>query len=274
MTSARAANKSRDTNRQDSIPTSRLRGRPLLLLLDIDGTLAPIATLPSLAQVPDDTRRILATLTTTPEVYVVLVSGRGARDARAVVGVDRVWTIGNHGAETLSPNGDIEVDPDVARYAPTMAIMAARVSPLVATINGAMVENKTWTLSVHYRAANEEEVPRLRGIVETVASQLGLRVTAGKKLFEVRPPVPVDKGTAIARLIRNLGGLSTTASILYAGDDVTDEDGFRYLRSHYPNAVTIHVGDEEDTQAEFRVDSVNDIRELLASVLLEGERAR
>ena len=90
------------------IPAARLAGRPLLLLLDVDGTLAPIAPHPTLAHVPDNTRRLIAALAATPGVTVVLVSGRAAPDAKRLVGVERVWTVGNHGAEIIAPNGFLE----------------------------------------------------------------------------------------------------------------------------------------------------------------------
>ena len=67
------------------ISAARLHGRPLLLMLDVDGTLAPIVLRPSLAQVPEETRRVLASLVTRPGVFVVLVSGRAASDARRVI---------------------------------------------------------------------------------------------------------------------------------------------------------------------------------------------
>src|SRR4051812_26460108 len=111
---------SQEVDPENRIPRSRLTGRPLLLMLDVDGTLAPIAPRPSLARVPDDTRRVLASLATQPGVSVALVSGRAARDARNIVGVANLWTIGNHGAEVMDPTGHTTVDPGVARYAAAM----------------------------------------------------------------------------------------------------------------------------------------------------------
>jgi len=66
----------------DKLIAARLTGRPLILSFDVDGTLAPIVAHPSLAQVPEATRRIIASLVTRPGVIVILVSGRAASDAR------------------------------------------------------------------------------------------------------------------------------------------------------------------------------------------------
>ena len=266
MIPAPAAGGSREIEIDRLIPLGRLNGRPLLLLLDVDGTLAPIVPDPALARVPDETRRIIAALAARPDVHVVLVSGRAAHDARRVLGVERVWTVGNHGAEVMTPDGDVSVEPEVERYAEAVARTAHTLRRLLAPIGGVMLENKTWTLSVHYRRADEAVVPRLREVVESVATQNGLRVGEGKKILEIRPPVPVDKGTAIARVTRELGASGPDASVFFAGDDVTDEDAFQLLRSEYPRAVTVHVGDRPDTAAEFRFTSIDQVRAVLEYV--------
>jgi trehalose-phosphatase len=249
-----------------SIPDARLTGRPLLLMFDVDGTLAPLAPHPSLARVPDETRRLVAWMVTKPNVFVALVSGRAAHDARRLVGVERVWTIGNHGAELMAPNGDTEVDPDVASYAESIATAANALGPLLEPLRGVLLENKRWTLSVHFRMADEGILLPLRATVDGVVAQNGLRVTEGKKVLEIRPPVPIDKGTAVYRLARDLGALADGASLVFAGDDLTDEDAFRRLRAQHPKAVTIHVGDQADTAAEFVVPDPDDVLELLRRI--------
>jgi trehalose 6-phosphate phosphatase len=250
----------------DKLIAARLTGRPLILSFDVDGTLAPIVAHPSLAQVPEATRRIIASLVTRPGVIVILISGRAASDARRVVGVERVWAVGNHGAEVIDPAGDATVDATVSRYAGAVARTAQTLEPLVASIRGVLLEDKTWTLSIHYRGADGDVVPRLRGIVESVAAARGLIVTEGKKVLEIRPPVGVNKGTAISRLVGDLGGFTHGASVLFAGDDITDEDAFRFLREHHPTAVTICIGDRVDTAAEFTFRDTDQLRALLERI--------
>ena len=250
----------------DKLILARLTGRPLVLSFDVDGTLAPIVAHPSLARVPEATRGIIASLVTTRGVIVILVSGRAASDAKRVVGVDHVWTVGNHGAEVIDPTGDTIVDAAVSGYTEAMARTAQTLEPLIAPIRGVLLENKRLTLSIHYRAADEGVVPRLRSIVEGVAAEQGLIVTEGKKVIEIRPPIGVNKGTAISRLIGDLGGFNRGASVLFAGDDVTDEDAFRFLREHHPAAITICIGDRSDTAAEFRFRDTERLRVLLERV--------
>jgi trehalose 6-phosphate phosphatase len=251
---------------ENSIPAARLAGRPLLLMLDVDGTLAPIAPRPSLAQVPDETRAVLASLATRPSITVVLVSGRAARDAQRVVGVDNLWTIGNHGAEVIDPRGDITVDAAVARYGDAIAREADTLGPTLAQLDGIILENKQWTLSIHYRLADDAVVPRLRTLVAEAAARNGLLVTQGKRVLEIRPPANVDKGTAIRRLAERLGAFAADASVLFAGDDVTDEDAFQMLRAEFPRAVTIHVGDNPNTAAEFTLATPEEMRALLERI--------
>jgi trehalose-phosphatase len=138
--------------------------------------------------VPADTRRVIAALAARPHVRIALVSGRSATDARRMVGVAKLWVVGNHGAETVGPDGETFVDPQVAPYGAAIAQASRRLSALVAPVPGVFVEDKRWTLSVHYRLADAGIVPRLKATVDTVAAQLRLKVMEGKMVFEVRAP--------------------------------------------------------------------------------------
>jgi trehalose-phosphatase len=243
----------------------RLGGTPLLVLLDLDGTLAPIAPRPDDVAVPDQTRRAVEQLTAKPGVHVAIVSGRGATDARRIVSLSDVWVIGNHGLEQIAPSGEIAVDPQVEPYGPALAAVARELAARLADIPGILVENKVWSLSVHYRLAEDAVVPRVKRIVEALVREHGLRLTEGKRVFEVRAPVRVDKGTAVLKLSLQLGALGDGASLLFAGDDITDEDAFRLLRMRASRAVTVRVNDDDrrPTAAEFSVGDTEGIRDLL-----------
>lgn len=247
----------------------RLAGVPCVVMLDVDGTLAPIAPRPEEAEVPPETRRVIAALATREGVHLVLVSGRAAADARRMVSVSNVWVIGNHGAEVIAPDGEQLVDPQVAPFQAPMARARRRLAALLSPVAGVIVEDKRWTLSIHYRLADPHVLPRLQGIVEGVARELGLRVHAGKMVFEIRPPVVVDKGTAVYALAQRLQALTEGATLLFVGDDRTDEDAFRLLRMRAPHALTVRVSDEPDahTLAEFLVPDPPAVRALLEELL-------
>jgi trehalose 6-phosphate phosphatase len=262
---------------------ARLDGKPLAVMLDVDGTLAPIASRPEEAAVPVETRRVVAALAALPGVRVALVSGRAAADARRMVGVANVWVIGNHGFEVVSPDGGELEQPELEPWRSAIARAARRIAPLVAPVPGVILEDKGWTLSVHYRLADPKVVPRLVESVERAAAPLGLRVSRGKMVVEVRPDVRVDKGTAVLRLAAELGALSRHDSgtladydeddaangaggaAVFIGDDQTDEDAFRALRSRSPRAVTIRVthGEAIATAAEFSVEDPAAVRNFL-----------
>lgn len=272
---------------------ARLEGSPLVVMLDVDGTLAPIAPRPGDAAVPLETRRVVAALASLPGLRVVLVSGRAAADARRMVGVANVWVIGNHGFEVLTPDGGEREQPELEPWRSAVARAARRITPLVAPVPGVLLEDKGWTLSVHYRLADPQVVPRLVETVTRAAEPLGLRVMHGKMLVEVRPAARVDKGTAVVRLATELGALHEReldeseedgevgrsgeggdgGSAVFVGDDRTDEDAFRALRTRSPRAVTVRVthGDAVATAAEFAVGDPADVRSFL-EWLLERRR--
>lgn len=248
----------------------RFARRPLLLLLDVDGTLSPIAPTPAEAFVPEATRLALAQLAAAPAVHVALVSGRSARDARRMVGVEGAWAVGNHGFERIDPAGTMEVDPVAAPWRDRVAAAAAAAAAVVAQHGGAMLEDKTWTLSVHYRQAPPDAAPAMRPALERIASDQGLVVTEGKMVLELRPPVRIDKGTACVALVAALLPAGN-GTVLYAGDDRTDEDAFRALRVARPDAITVRVapGTNEapiESAAEFVLPGVDAMGAFLASL--------
>ena len=246
----------------------RLSRSPLILMLDIDGTLAPLQLRPEDAYVPEPTRQAVVALADRPDVHVALVTGRAAADGRRLAGIDGAWIIGNHGIEAISPMGEAVVDESAAPYRDAIAVAVDELATLLGSIAGVRVEDKVWTLSVHYRLADADIEPRVRRTMDEVAHKHGLRLIRGKKIFELRPPIHVHKGTAVVELSRLLAGPDLAASLFYAGDDRTDEDAFRALRSTAPHAVTVRVGGPADDQtaataAEFMVPDEEALRGLL-----------
>ena len=253
----------------------RLARSPLLVAVDIDGTLAPIAPTPEAASVPPETRRILTTLAARPGVSLAFVTGRAASDGARLAGIPTSWIIGNHGMECIDPAGAVRVNPRVEPYAAKIAEAHEQLGALPGEVPGVILENKRWTLSVHYRLAARDNVPQVEAAVREIATQLSLRMTLAKEIYELRPPVAINKGTAIIELANLLGvfeGRSLRGSVLYAGDDSTDEDAFRLLRERSAESVTVHVGHgqygtDTATAAEYLVPDPPALRELLEWLL-------
>jgi trehalose-phosphatase len=243
----------------------RLDGKPLVVMLDVDGTLAPIAPRPEEARVPAETRAAVQRLASARDLHVALVSGRAADDATTLVGVENLWALGNHGIELRTPEGVVEADAAVRPFEQRIAQAARELEEIARDVDGVLVEDKRWTVSLHYRLAEDAKVPALLDRARVVAETAGLRVTEGKKVMEVRPPIAIDKGTASLQLASRLGAFAPGGACLFAGDDRTDEDAFRALREHSSEAVTIRIGVTE-TAAEFCVDDTDAFRDLLSAI--------
>jgi trehalose 6-phosphate phosphatase len=178
------------------------------ILLDVDGVLAPIVARPELSDVPEATKAELRRLVRR-YLLVAGVSGRAGEDARRLVGVDGVEVVGNHG---------LELDPAAASFRERLAAFRAAVA--------LPVEDKTLSLTYHYREAEDEAAAR--AALERVAGraeEVGLVPRWGRKVLEIRPPLEADKGRAVQALLARSG--ATRA--LYAGDDTTDLDAFAGL---------------------------------------------
>jgi trehalose 6-phosphate phosphatase len=205
-------------------PLASAPGRSAVIL-DVDGTLAPIVARPELAAVPEATRAELERLAGT-YLLVACVSGRAGSDARRLVGVEGIEYVGNHG---------LELDPRASELAGEIARFREAV--------GLPVEDKALSLSYHYREAADEE--RTRAELEAVAERAraeGLDARWGRKVLEIRPTVPADKGTAVQALLERSGARLG----LYAGDDTTDLDAFVGLVSAgLEHAVRVAVASEE-----------------------------
>jgi trehalose 6-phosphate phosphatase len=178
------------------------------LLLDVDGTLAPIVDRPEAAAVPEDTRTVLHGLAGR-YALVACVSGRTEEDARRVVGVDELVYVGEHG---------MGLDRRVDQWSEELDSLVEE--------SDWEPERKEYSAAFHYRTADDESaaVASLRK-VERRAVELGLRARWGRKVLEVLPPVDANKGTAVRALLSARG----LRRALYAGDDSTDLEAFRGL---------------------------------------------
>lgn len=194
------------------------------VVCDIDGTLAPIVSVPEDARVLPEALAALERLTL---VYalVACVTGRPAGEARRLVPIEAVAISGNHGLEVWR-DGDVHVAPQAAKYQQVIheALQLVRNDGILPEL-GCHVEDKGITFTIHYR--NSPRADHARRYLETqIAPKLeraGLAYNFGRKVLEVRPPVAVDKGAAVQRL----RGRRRILELLFVGDDRSDLDAFR-----------------------------------------------
>lgn len=239
------------------------------LVTDVDGTISPIVDEPDAAQVTPRARELLAALR--PHLALVAaVSGRAADDVRERVGVPGLVIVGNHGLETWA-DGAVQLAPEAAGYRP--ALEAARDALSAALLPGMQVEDKGATLSVHYRQADDPDAAETAydPIAQTVADRHGLRLFRGRMVFELRPPLEIDKGTAFRRLVQDYA----LSGAVYLGDDTTDADALRAARelrasgACYALALGVESGDTPESVREasdFLLPGVAGVEDFLGSL--------
>jgi trehalose 6-phosphate phosphatase len=195
------------------------------VLCDIDGTLAPIVARAEEARVPPEATRALAEIARRYRV-VACVSGRSASDARRLVGVGRIVYAGAHGAELLWPGQGAVALPEFERYAEPVHSFVGKSDGEALRALGVRVEDKGPIVALHWRGAPDEEQAhdRLRTVAGD-AELAGLSTHWGRKVLEVRPPVPITKARAVQELVRG----PEVRTALFGGDDTTDLDAFDAL---------------------------------------------
>jgi trehalose 6-phosphate phosphatase len=200
--------------------------REAAVLCDIDGTLAPIVERADDAKVSDGTARLLATIARRYGC-VACISGRRAAEARRLVGVGGITYAGSHGAEILWPGASRpEFSSDLAAWTERVRGFVRENDTRDLRIRRVRIEDKGPIAAFHWRGAPDEEAARERvGAIAEAAQEAGFHVHWGRKVLEVRPPVPIDKGQAVFALLNRY----PVSAALFGGDDVTDLDGFSAL---------------------------------------------
>ncbi len=238
----------------------------VLIACDFDGTLSPIVPHPRDAYILTECADALRQLTQQPGYAVAIVSGRALEDVRDRVGLPNAIYSGNHGIEIAAP-GLVFEDDAVERARLLMADLRRGLEPGISQINGAFVEDKGLSLSVHSRMTPDELEPKVQEIVHAVTANAvadgEITVVQGKKVLDIRPAAARDKGAALRFIMDTLLRMSETQFFpIYIGDDTTDEDAFREV--NLSGGLSILVGGpDRDTAATYRLDSPADVAEFL-----------
>jgi len=197
------------------------------VLCDIDGTLAPIVDRAEEATVPEGTSRLLGRIARRYRV-VACISGRGSAEARRIVGVGGIAYAGAHGAELLLPGqAQAELVPAFATWADRVRDFAFGKDSAQLRTMRVRIEDKGAIVAFHWRGARDEaaaltQIQAIAGEAESA----GFLTHWGRKVLEIRPPVPIDKGQAVRELLRQ----TPVRTAVFGGDDATDLDVFDVLR--------------------------------------------
>jgi trehalose 6-phosphate phosphatase len=229
---------------------ARFAASDVLVALDYDGTLAPIVSMPRKARMRPLTRQLLAAVA--KRYPCVVISGRSRDDVSARVSSAPVWHVaGNHG---LEPWGE------EASYAERVRGWVRKLHGLLEGVEGVAVEDKTYSVTVHYRGAKHKDRVR-RVVAQAVRSLRGARVVGGSEAINVMPRGAPHKGEALERARR----LLACDTAIYVGDDETDEDAFAAGRSD--RLLSVRIGNARRSCATYRLRDQREIDRFLRRLL-------
>lgn len=254
----------------DAALTAAATTERLIVALDFDGTASPLVPDPMAARAHPDVKAQVERLLALPDTVVAYVSGRSMHDLRVIAEHDDASPIvlaGSHGAQYWYPGvGDV----DHSGEAPAPGVREAlwqKAREVVAPFAGVEVEPKTFGMGVHSRRADPAvEAAAFAAVDELVAREFPhWRRRSGHRVLEFSSRAE-GKDTAV-RVLREK---FAPTSILFAGDDVTDEDAMRVLQ---PADLGVRVGPGESA-ATLRVENPQEMAQLLAQVANERAAGR
>lgn len=236
--------------------------RPLLLALDVDGTLAPIVDDPSRAAVPDEVARTLERIER-PGIVIALVTGRDPLQLASMIEMPSAWRVTEHGREIWAPGEETsDAPPITAKARDRLARFAEWARRL-----GAHIETKTASVVVHVRELASHDPAKAAAALEEARRRAlaeGFSVREGRAVVEVSLE-EADKGRALQKLADRIGA----ASVVYAGDDLTDYPAIRVASER---GLGIFVRSAERPDPPPGTSAVVDGPEAIAELLARLER--
>jgi trehalose 6-phosphate phosphatase len=248
-----------------------IAGSPhLFFFLDYDGTLTPIVARPGMARLSQKQREILLELSQQRNVRIGVISGRTLEDVKKCVGIPGIIYAGNHGLE-LERSKTKRVHPAAIAFRHVIRTLIPRLELAYAFLPEILIENKTFSVSVHFRQLSEDRIEFAKMILlrETgdLLSKSKIVLAEGKKVWEIRPPTEWNKGRTVLWLLGNLSGHGQRAALpVYIGDDVTDEDAFKAIGDR---GITIRVTEDpsEPSTAQYHLHSPDEVYDFFEKIL-------
>ena len=250
--------------------TTYQKGASVALLFDYDGTLAPIAPHPWLAEMPADTRGILKQLSRRPRLSIGVLSGRALDELIQMVGLADLYYCGTSGLE-LDLRGKRVLPPESDQIGALMENLARALHNVAAGALGAWVESKPLGLTVHYRDVEPALIPafreRINFIIHTARDKV--RAVPGRAAIEVTPNIGWTKGSAVRSILEHIG---PNTFPLYAGDSGNDAAGMDAVRSL--GGITLGIGMQAPASACRCLAGPAELAALLQNFLEDLERQR
>lgn len=247
---------------ENNVKTRLATKKRILLLLDFDGTLAPIVSTPEKARLPKPTLARLTKLKKSARFRIAVISGRSLEDLKKKVRINGIFYAGNHGLEIRGP-GLLFQEPKAFALKSVVQHVFKDLKKKFPRIPGFLLENKGLTLSLHYRKISKRHLLTFNHnlhLWQTETRHLPLRWLKGHKVWELRSNVGWDKGKAALFLSRRLRCFPVAI-----GDDRTDEDMFRAIGK---NGISIRVGRFRSSHAHYFLKNQTDVQRFLGWIQL------
>lgn len=232
----------------------RLQAKNSLIGLDFDGTLSPIVTRAHHAKLPAGTLDLLQCIHRLAPIAIV--SGRSRRDLAPRLGFRPRYVIGNHGLEApWNTTGEKRAAQTVRAWIEQMDWSRFEHD------RGISLENKTYSLSLHYRRAKHPVVAARELMKAARKLSPAPRLIPGKYVINLTAPRTPDKGGAMVKAMAH----AKRRTAIFVGDDDTDEDVFRL---EHPSIIGVRVGRRADSKAEFYLKNQSEVPRLLREIVL------
>lgn len=242
-----------------------IRRKPFGLITDIDGTISRTTPNLLMAKITKANRLCLSALAN-KLALVSVISGRQSQKVKDMVNIDSVVCIGHYGMERWEGNAPV-LHPDAQPFVPYVRALVKELEALK-SIEGILIQDKWAAISIIYRQSPDIELARnaILGLLQNSPNAQKLRIIVEKKVFGIVPPIDVNKGTAVANLIKQYqlrGGL-------FLGDDSADIPAFRAIHKNTRNyrglAIAVICEDtppEVIAEADFTLNGVEETEILL-----------
>ncbi|MDZ4678528.1 MAG: trehalose-phosphatase [Oligoflexia bacterium] len=223
-----------------------------LIGFDFDGTLVSIVSDPKKVVVKKQVLNLLKQLSL--KKSVAIISGRKRSDVIKFIPIKKIQVLGNHGIEGSKIN--LKTKNNIFNQ---VAKWNEKLKPQVLKYSGVNIENKKYSLSIHYRHAINRSKTRAQLLEIIKKLEIRARVIDGIFVLNLLPLKSGNKGEALKKLIKK----SVCTTSLYIGDDITDEDAFKLSSNR---VLTVRVGVSKKTKAQFHLKQQSEILKLLKTL--------
>ncbi|MFH1460056.1 MAG: trehalose-phosphatase [Candidatus Omnitrophota bacterium] len=238
-----------------------------VFFLDYDGTLTPIVERPDMAIISDAMRNIVTELS--KKFITAIVSGRMREDVEKLAKIKGIFYAGSHGFDILG-QGVAMIQPKAKEKIPVISKITDYFKDEIGAIEGVIIEEKKFSVAVHFRSVKKEYHSFIKKIVEEeVKKNPDLRLMYGKMVFEVLPAIDWNKGKALSWIMKALNLNWEDNVVCYIGDDTTDEDAFRAVGAR---GVGILVSENRKySAAQFYLSSPDEVGQLFKKLVDKKE---